>query len=298
MKTITLNDFNQYPDLIIYMDENIAILNGINKIVQNNQNITRLDCMMIIFCEEGEVTISVNGLQHLLQKGYCSILPPRTILQSYTCDTALSIKIVAVSQDFLKDTLGMNKATWDILAFLYNNPIFPINRTASYKMYLYKELLLTLIQEKTHVYSKRTRQFHLAGMFCEMFAMLNQLVPDYYRKGVNHSRSTHIVRDFIDLVNADDGTHRSVGYYADKLCYSPKHLCAIIKQTTGKTPIQIIQENAIEQIKYKLKHSEMSIKEIAAAFDFPNPSFFGKFVKSHTGMTPMEYRIWEEKNMP
>ena len=161
----------------------------------------------------------------------------------------------------------------------------------------YKELLLALIQEKTHVYSKRTRRFHLSGMLCEMFAMLNQLVPDYYRKGINHSRSSLIVRDFIDLVNADDGTHRSVGYYADKLCYSPKHLCAIIKQTTGKTPMQIIQENAIKQIKYKLKHSEMSIKEIAADFDFPNPSFFGKFVKIHTGMTPMEYRMQEEKDI-
>ena len=103
-----------------------------------------------------------------------------------------------------------------------------------------------------------------------------------------------ITRDFIHLVNADNGTHRSVSYYADKLCYSPKYLCAVIKEATGKTPMQFIQENTIKQIKYKLKHSDMSIKEIADAFDFPNPSFFGKFVKAQTGMTPLECRMSKE----
>ena len=77
-------------------------------------------------------------------------------------------------------------------------------------------------------------------------------------------------------------------------CYSPKYLSSVIKKTTGKKPVQFIQENAIKQIKYKLKHSDMSIKEIADAFDFPNASFFGKFVKSHTGMTPLQCRMSKE----
>ena len=97
------------------------------------------------------------------------------------------------------------------------------------------------------------------------------------------------------MVNADDGSHRSVAYYADKLCYSAKYLSSTVKQVTGKSPLQIINEHAIKQIKYKLKHSEMSMKEMADYFDFTNPSFFGKFVKGHTGMSPMQYRYSEEE---
>ena len=123
--------------------------------------------------------------------------------------------------------------------FLYKNPIFPINRTASYKMYLYKELLLTLIKEKPNAYSKQTRRYHFSGMICEMFALLNQLVPDHIRKDINRTRSTYIVRDFIEMVNADDGSHRSVSYYANRLCYSAKYLSCVIKRTTGKNPLQI-----------------------------------------------------------
>ena len=162
-------------------------------------------------------------------------------------------------------------------------------------MYLYKELLMTLIQEKPHVYSKQTRRHHFAGMFCEMMAALNKTIPNNKRLDLNRNRNSIITRDFIQLVNADDGSHRSVSYYANRLCYSAKYLSCVIKRTTGKNPLQIINEHTIKEIKFKLKHSDMSIKEIADFFNFPNPSFFGKFVKEHTGMTPLQYKTSEEE---
>ena len=295
IKIITLDVLKQYNDLIVYTGKNVIILNDINKIIRRNHHVAKLSCMLTVFCEEGETTIHINGNPYLLQQGNCAILTPGSIIQEYTSGITCSTKVVAVSQYFLTETLSMKKETWNILHYLYNHPIFPINRNASYKMYLYKELLMALIQEKPHAYSQRTRSFHFAGMLCEMFAMLNILVPDNEQKTTQHNRSTLITQDFIGLVNADNGTHRSVTYYADKLCYSPKYLCSIIKGTTGKTPMQFIQENTIKQIKYKLKHSNMSIKEVADAFDFSNPSFFGKFFKTNTGMTPLEYRTSKEE---
>ena len=238
---------------------------------------------------------SINGHQHLLQKDHCAILPPGTIIRPHLSNTSHTIKVVAIEQSFLADTLSLTKETWDVMHYLYKHPIFPINRTASYKMYLYKELLLTLIQEDPHAYSKQTRRHHLRGMLCEMFALLNQLVPEHIRKDINRTRSTYIVRNFIEMVNADDGSHRSVSYYADRLCYSAKYLSSIVKSITGESPLQIINKHAIQQIKYRLKHSSLSIKEIADSFDFVNPSFFGKFVKTHTGMSPQQYRTSDEK---
>ena len=291
---ITLESLKEYTDLVVYMSENVTILNDINKIIRRNHHVAKLGCMMMVFCEEGEASIHINGNVFLLQKGYCAILPPGTVIQSYTLGANMTSKIVSISQNFLTETLSLKKETWNIMSYLYHHPIFPINRNTSYKIYLYKELLWTLIQEKPHAYSLRTRSFHFAGMICEMFAMLNEQIPHEERKNIQQNRAIFITRDFIHLVNADNGTHRSVSYYADKLCYSPKYLCAVIKEATGKTPMQIIQENTIKQIKYKLRHSDMSIKEIADAFDFPNPSFFGKFVKAQTGMTPLQCRMSKE----
>ena len=103
-------------------------------------------------------------------------------------------------------------------------------------------------------------------------------------------QADYIFRKFAEKLSADNGMHRSVSYFADALFYSPKYLSKVVKKTCGRTPLELINETAIEHIKHRLKHSDKSIKEIAEEFNFPNQSFFGKFVKAHTGMSPVRYR--------
>lgn len=57
----------------------------------------------------------------------------------------------------------------------------------------------------------------------------------------------------------------------------------------------MINEYTMEHIKYQLRNSDKSIKEIAEEFNFPNQSFFGKYVKAHLGVSPQQYRDEKEK---
>ena len=96
------------------------------------------------------------------------------------------------------------------------------------------------------------------------------------------------------------GYARSVSYYADTLCYTPKHFSKVIKQACGRTPLDLINETTIEHIKYRLKRSDKSVKEIAEEFNFPNQSFFGKYVKSIWGLHRLIIgiaRMSETKNL-
>lgn len=289
---IGLERFKEHLEYVTYIDDDIAVLDSLSKmLIADEEDIIKLDCFMIVFCQEGKLTLNINGQDFILQKDHCALLPPTSILRRLEQQHPYSVKISAASQKFLREFLAMTKETWDVTHFLLNNPIHPIKPANSYKMYLYKELLLTLFQEETNNYSKQTRRFHFAGMFCEMMAVLSKMIPENKHLEINRNRSSFIVRDFLELVNGDNGSHRSVNYYADRLCYSPKYLSSTIKQITGKTPLQIINGHAIKEIKYKLKHSEMTIKEIADYFEFPNPSFFGKYVKNHTGLSPLQYRL-------
>lgn len=286
--------FKKYPEYIIYLDDNIAVLDNISSIMETNETASKMDCFMVAFCQEGSLNVQINGKNYQLDADYCAILPPGTIVRKMNSGESYVLKIAVASQDFLNDILSPSNDTCNVIRYLYNNPIFPISPKESYKMYLYKELLINLVQEVPHAYSKQTRRYHFAGMFCEMMAALNKQIPEHERSDVNRNRSIIIARDFIQMVNADNGSHRSVSYYADRLFYSPKYLCTIVRQVTGKTPIQIINEHAIKEIKQKLKNSDLSIKEIADYFDFSNPSFFGKYVKNHLGISPLQYRLKEE----
>ena len=84
--------------------------------------------------------------------------------------------------------------------------------------------------------------------------------------------------------------HRPVEDYANDLCISPKYLTVICKKNSGKTANEWITEHVLEDIRYYLKHTDLSIKQICDELGFPNPSFFGKYVKDHFGMTPLEFR--------
>ena len=295
IRTITIEDFKSDPHLIDYVDENLIILDSVEATF-NNTIPVKLDCFIIAFCMEGETSININNKSHVVKADHCAIILPNTIVRHLHTSEGCTFRIVAISSTFMKEATSSRKETWDIGFYLYNNPVFPINRNSSYKLYLYKELALNCITGKEHSYSKEAKKHLFSAIFCEILGALHQTIPlqenipDY-----RNDRSMHIFRKFMEKVTEDDGTHRTVAYYADLLCYSPKHLSCVIKKISGRTPISIINEHAIKQIKYQLKHSDKSIKEVANHFDFANPSFFGKFVKQHLGMSPMQYRALKEE---
>ncbi len=54
--------------------------------------------------------------------------------------------------------------------------------------------------------------------------------------------------------------------------------------------VERLLEQVLEDIRYYLKQTDLSIKQVCDRLGFPNPSFFGKYVKDHFGMTPMQLR--------
>jgi YesN/AraC family two-component response regulator len=81
-----------------------------------------------------------------------------------------------------------------------------------------------------------------------------------------------------------------MSFYASKLCLTPKYLSKLIKQASGRSAPDWIDSFVILEAKNMLKYSDISIKEIVYKLHFANQSVFYKFFKSHTGITPSEYR--------
>ena len=295
IRTITIEDFKHDPHLIDYVDENLVVLDSVEATF-SDATPAKMDCFIIVFCMEGETSININNKNHVLKADHCAIILPNTIVRPLHASEGCIFRIVAISSTFMKEVTSSRKETWDISYYLYSNPIFPINRNSSYKLYLYKEIVLTCINEKEHAYSKESKKHLFSAIFCEILGALHQNIPvQEDTPNYRNDRSMHIFRKFLEKVAEDDGSHRSVTYYADQLCYTAKHLSTVVKKISGKGPLTIINEHAIQQIKYELKHSDKSIKEIADQFNFVNPSFFGKFVKAYTGMPPLQYRNSAEK---
>lgn len=105
-----------------------------------------------------------------------------------------------------------------------------------------------------------------------------------------HSRREETTERFYALVASHYMTERSTSFYADRLCITAKHLAATVKSVSGRTPSEIISHAVVMDAKSKLKSTGMTVGEIADSLNFPNPSFFCKYFRKHTGASPRKYR--------
>ena len=82
----------------------------------------------------------------------------------------------------------------------------------------------------------------------------------------------------------------AVRAFAQKLLVTPKYLSAVCKEKSGRTAMDWNTESTVTHIKYYLLQTDLTVKEIAFKLDFPDVSFFCKYVKKHLGQAPLEYR--------
>jgi AraC-like DNA-binding protein len=83
---------------------------------------------------------------------------------------------------------------------------------------------------------------------------------------------------------------REVAFYAELQHLSPRYFSSIIKEKSGNNALQWIVQMVITEAKLLLETSDLSIKEISVQLNFPTQSFFGKYFKQYTGISPKEFR--------
>ena len=94
----------------------------------------------------------------------------------------------------------------------------------------------------------------------------------------------------MQLVRDNYREYRNVAWYADKLCVTPKYISQVVKDTTGRTALDWIDEFTIIESKALLRSTELSIDQIAVKLNFGSSSLFSKYFKRVTGLSPRGYR--------
>ena len=298
IKTVDIKDFKTSQHMLGYLDDDFAIINSLDGTPYCNDTV-RLGCFIIAICAEGCIQLDINSRTYRLQAGDILLGLPNTIISHTLLSPKHKIGVAGFSTRFLQRVVKMERNTWDTAIHIHNNPVKTVGEDQDSAVFtFYRELIMAKINDDPHCYHKEVIQHIFSALFCEMLGQLNKEIAcsdqeDRPKEGIK--QADYILRKFMELLSQDNGMHRSVTYYADALCYTPKHFSKVIRQACGRTPLDLINETAMEHIKYRLKHSEKSIKEIAEEFNFPNQSFFGKYVKAHLGTSPANYRMAKEE---
>jgi AraC-like DNA-binding protein/mannose-6-phosphate isomerase-like protein (cupin superfamily) len=107
---------------------------------------------------------------------------------------------------------------------------------------------------------------------------------------LNKGKGQILVKRFFHLVEENNQKNLSLSDYAGMIGITANHLTQTVKQLTGKTSTQIIKAKQLLEIKRLLVHTNLNVSEIANQLNFDDQSYFTKFFKRETKLTPLQYR--------
>jgi AraC family transcriptional regulator, transcriptional activator of pobA len=88
---------------------------------------------------------------------------------------------------------------------------------------------------------------------------------------------------------------RSVSFYSNLLCITPRKLNQITLNYWGKSTKHVIEERVLLETKRLLVHTNQTVKEIGNTLGFDDPTNFNKFFKKYIQKTPAEFRNLNKK---
>ena len=244
---------------------------------------TKIDFAIMNICLKGCVKGSINLKPYSFSENdLFMILPGQIVQYSYKSEDYSGFNI-AMSKRFT-DNLELNiKDSLSVMLHLKDNPIMPLTPDElSYFMDYYKILRQTI--RRTH---NPNRIEVLRLLTLALFYNFQQIQGKVITA---KTKRDDLFEAFYGLLLTHYKESREVGFYADKLCLTPKYLSAVIKDLTGKSAFDWINDYVTLEAKALLKSTNMTIQQISDELNFANQSFFGKYFKRLTGVSPKEYR--------
>lgn len=243
----------------------------------------KLDMVVAVICISGYSTGYINMNRFTTRPKSILILLPDQIIQQESKTEDFEGLCIVMSKNFIEE-LNLKNSIPMFLS-LINDPVLPLDDQSYKALNQYFFLMRRTVQMTEHPYRLEVVK-HLT------LALFYGLGPMYHKPLDKDSitKNQELTGRFLELVSANFRRERSVKFYADNLFMSPKYMSKLIKEASGKSAIDWINDAVILEAKALLRSSTLTIKEITYELNFPSQSFFGKYFKRHTGLTPSEYR--------
>ncbi len=230
----------------------------------------------------GKATVRFNLLDKELTSGTLVFLTPGTIVQPLKASKDFNLTGMACSPDFLHLALNndfpatFNRSMTDAQKLLSSTESSFIQRlfgllheTVSqpeHSQQVVKSIIRTIIYQY---------DFH--------FSVVKETTTEY-------SNNRNIFERFIYLVNNHCKQEHQMAFYAEKMCLTDRYLGTVVKAVSGQTGKEWIDRALITSAKVMLKHSDRTVVQIADELNFPTVSFFCKYFKRLTNLTPNQFR--------
>ena len=231
----------------------------------------------IMWVQKGVATFNVDGDTFNIE-GNAFFILPKDRMHQFLPQELVQGHVIRFSEDVLVD--------FPRLLFSKFNHISEITITDRDVKNL--ELLFQLFAEEYRTHDENTAV--ITGLLKVIIVKLDEIKQAQFPCQKTYRYSIDTFDKFQLLLDTYVLQHKKVGFYAEKLHITPRKLGETIKSILNKSTSEIISERLLIECKRQLLYSTNSISEIAYDLGFEDNSYFTKFFKKQTAITPKEFR--------
>jgi AraC-like DNA-binding protein len=245
----------------------------------------KTDMTAFMICTKGETQGKINLKPYSTSAPCIITILADKILQYKYVSKDFEGYFIVMSKRFTNGLFPIIQERLPLSLSVDSNPYMPLSAEELDTFKTYYFMLKTVVEMRENPHRIEMVK-HLTLTF---FYMSHSKI---HEKSETLAQTPHtlLVDNFLKLAEKHYKTEKQVGFYAEKLCLTPKYLSQIIRQNTGKSAAEWLDDYVILEAKALLKSTNMTIQQISDELNFPSQSFFGKFFKRVEGISPREYK--------
>lgn len=237
-----------------------------------------------IIVTKGEARGDINLISHDIKAPSLVVIRGNHILQPSYISPDFRATVIVMSKRFRENVFMFINNT-PIYSLSSRHPVAPIPPADLPEYQQFFKEIQKVLKMYDNPYASQVLLFRMVAF---IFQTVYKCYEPFQEEIV--TRQGRLSDQFLALAQENFRTERFLEFYANKMKVSPKHLSRTVKAQTGYTAVEWIERFVILEAKVLLKSSNLNIQEIAAELKFPTQSFFGKYFKKFTGMSPRDFR--------
>lgn len=246
----------------------------------------KVDVDTIIFCRKGTAHIEIDLIPYEIVANTQLIILAGSIVHNIDNSDDLKISYIIFKHEVYEEATAQLEPSFTF--FLKEYPCVQLGERRINKMNYLVEAMEDFYNEKTNCFRVKIFKNNIQSFLLDVYDKTRTLFK--IDKSEEVGRREELFIKFIHLIHKYCPQQREVGFYAEKLYITSRYLSTITQNVADKSAKYIIDKHAIQRIKIMLKYSNVSIQDISYELNFPDQSFFSRYFKKHTGMSPLEYR--------
>lgn len=247
----------------------------------------KIQFAMMHLCLGGRMRVRSNLNEYELHRNSLLIITPGTIGQCLEISPDCRIVLIAITNDYLI-TEDNSEGALIIRKFLARQSLLELTDAQTAEILAIYRALRDKLRQPDFRFKHHILKGYLQVLYGDICQLMAPRVEELdHRQG---SRKKQIFDRFLEELRQHYATERSVGFYADRLCLTPKYLSQVIHAVSGRHAGEWIRDYVILEAKALLKSGQYTVQQVSDMLNFANQSFFGVYFKKAVGCSPTAYR--------